>query len=159
MPLLDSLISKAVNTISDTERQEKWVDTGFDKALSGMRGILPRGDLSPEIEILRSEAAEGLNKLEEHKGDLVLLGANGLRSTLTMVGLGQYETAAQHAALLTLKQSGSWGDVTKAITTTAEAGNESLRALEAARAKMIDVLKSIGMSAAKAVLPFLLALI
>lgn len=157
MSLLNSFKTKAIEHVNDKDRQKKWVETGFDAAVSEAGKLIPTGDLDPGLQYVADLAKVGLDRLVENKETLVGLGENGLRTALVFVGIGDYDSAAKHAALLTLRQSGSWDDVTNAIVTTAESGNEKKRKLDKAYEEIKAVLKSIGYAAAKAILPLLIA--
>lgn len=164
MSLLDTLIAKAAETVNDEERQKKWVEKGFDSALAEARKLLPDapsdlGDEGVEAKALRETAEFGLDKLEKHRDTLASLGAHGLRSTITLVGLGKYDDAAKHAALLRLRKSASWGEVSNAILSVAREGNEAKRQLDAEIEELKAALKDIGVTVAKSVLPLLLAVI
>ena len=159
MPLLDKLKEKALDAINDEEKQAKWVDKGFDSAVKAARDLIPTADDEAEIKSLADAAEYGLKKLEKHKSALVGLGQHGLRSTISLLGLGQYDEAARHAALVELRTTASWLEVNKAILSTAAEGNQAKRDLDAKIEEVKDVLKDIGTTAAKAVLPFLLAVI
>ena len=159
MSLLERFKEKAVETVNDPERHKEWTEKGFDSAMKEARKLLPEGDDEAEIKALRETAEFGLDKLEKHKSTLIGLGAHGLRSTLTMVGMGQYDDAARHAALVTLRETASWGEVSSAITSTANDGNKAKRDLDASVEEIKDALKDIGITAVKSVLPFLLAVI
>lgn len=158
MSLLDNLKEKALEAVLDEEKHKEWMESGFDKAVEEGRKILPEGD-DPEVKAVRESGEFALNKLVKHKSSLVGLGQHGLRSTLTMLSLGQYDGAARHAALVTLRSDASWDDVSNAIRTTAEAGNKAKRELDAEIDAMKAVFKDIGLAAAKSLLPILLALI
>lgn len=157
MSLLDRLKDKALEEARDPARQKKWVESGFDAALEKSRKLLPTDWTEGELKALRDTAEFGLQKLELHKAALVKLGEQGLKSTLTLVAIGDYEEASKHAALLYLRESADWDAVTAAILREAEAGNQAKRDLDAAREEILDVLKDIGVTAAKAALPLLLA--
>ena len=147
MSLIDNLKDKAIAAISDEEKQKDWISKGFDSAVKEGHKLLPQGD------------DEGESKLEKHKSALVKLGQHGLRSTLSLLALGDYGGAARHAALVTLRTTASWDEVSDTIVATAEAGNQAKRDLDAAIKEFKDVLKDIGITAAKSLLPILLALI
>lgn len=158
MALLDGLKQKAVESIQDQDLQKKWIEKGFDQVVAAARKNLPEGD-DEEVRAVRETAEYGLAKLERHKGALVGLGQHGLRSTITLLGLGRYDDAAEHAALVRLRTSASWDDVTAVLLETAEAGNQAKRDLDAEIEEVKDALKDIGATAAKALLPLLLAVI
>jgi hypothetical protein len=158
MALLDKLKDKAIATALDPEKHKEWTETGFDKAMSEARKLLPEGDDEAEVKALRETAEFALDKLEKNKASLVGLGLNGLRSTMTLVGLGQYDEAAKHAQLVALRETASWDEVTAKITATAQEGNEAKRQLDAEVEALKDMLKDIGITAAKAILPLLLAI-
>lgn len=157
MSLLDSLKEKAISAISDEEKQKEWVEKGFDAAVKEGRKLLPAGD--GELKPVREAGEYALGKLEKHKGTLVKLGQHGLRSTLSMLALGDYDGAARHAALVTLRETASWGEVSATIRETADAGNQAKRDLDAEIKEIKAALKDIGITAAKSLLPILLALI
>lgn len=160
MSLIDNLMSKATSAISDEEKHKEWLESGFDKLVEEGRGLIPAaGDDEPELKAVRESAEFALSKLEKNKSSLVALGQHGLRSTLSLLALGDYDRAARHAALLTLKESASWDEVSETITRTAEAGNEKKRELDAEVDAIKGALKDIGVAAAKALLPILLAVI
>lgn len=159
MSLLESLKEKAAEAVNDEERQREWVEKGYDKALEEARALLPQADDEGELKALREAAEDGLDKLERNRENLVGLGTHGLRSAITLVGLGQYDAAAEHAALVKLREAASWGQVTDAITAAAESGNEAKRKLDAEIEALKDVFKEIGTAGAKALLPLLLAVI
>ena len=158
MALLDKLKDKALAEISDKEKQAEWVSKGFDSSLAQARALMPKGDDSETKRTLQT-AEFAFVKIEKHKAALVDLGAHGLRSTFTLMGIGQYDEAAKHAALLKLSTSASWDEVNTAILSTAAAGNQAKRDLDAEIEAFKDMLKDIGITAARAVLPFLLAVI
>ncbi len=157
MSLLDSLKEKAVKEISDKESRKEWVEKGFDAAIKEGRALLPAGD-DVEIVAVREAGGYALDKLVKHKGSLVKLGQHGLRSTISMLALGDYDGAAQHAVLLSLCRTGSWGQVSGAIIATAQDGNAAKRELDVAIREIEDVLKDIGITAAKALASIFLAL-
>lgn len=159
MPVLDKLKEKAFEAILDDKRQKEWIETGFDAAIGKARALLPDDWTEAELKALRDTAEYGLARLEKHKPTLVELGEHGLKSTLTLVAIGNYDEAARHAALLALRESGSWDEVTDAIMGAAQAGNQAKRDLDAKREEILAVLKDIGIAAAKAALPLLLAAI
>jgi hypothetical protein len=158
MPLLDKLKEKALEAVLDEDKHKEWLESGFDKAMEEGRKVLPQGD-ETEVKAVREAGEFALAKLEKNKGALVGLGQHGLRSTLTMLSLGQYDGAARHAALVSLRTNASWDSVSETIIDTAEAGNEAKRQLDEEIAAIKAALKDIGITAAKAVLPILLALI
>jgi hypothetical protein len=161
MSLLDKLKDKALDAVNDEEHHKEWSEKGFDAAMKEARKLVPKeaeGE-SEELKAVRTTAGYALDKLEKNKDSLVGLGAHGLRSTITMLGLGQYDEAAKHAALIQLRETASWSEVSAAITSTAEAGNRAKRELEAQVEAMKKTFKDIGVAAAKAVLPMLLAVI
>jgi len=159
MPLIDNLKEKAIAAITDEDKQKEWLDKGFDSAIAEGRKLLPTGDDEGELKAVRESAEYALSKLEKHKVTLVKLGQHGLRSTLSLLALGEYDGAARHAALVTLRETASWDEVSNAIVSTAEAGNEKKRELDAEIKEIKGVLKDIGITAAKSLLPILLALI
>jgi hypothetical protein len=159
MSLIDNLKEKALSAITDEDKQKEWIEKGFDSAIGEGRKLLPVGDDEGELKAVRESAEYALNKLEKHKGTLVKLGQHGLRSTLSMLALGDYDGAARHAALITLRETASWDEVSSTIVTTAEAGNEAKRELDAEIKAITDALKDIGITAAKSLLPIFLALI
>lgn len=159
MSLIDNLKEKAISAITDEDKQKEWLDKGFDSAVAEGRKLLPTGDDEGELKAVRESADYALNKLEKHKGTLVKLGQHGLRSTLSLLALGDYDGAARHAALITLRETASWDEVSKTIVATADAGNEKKRELDAEIKEITDALKDIGITAAKSLLPILLALI
>jgi len=159
MPLLDRIKETALEVVLDEDRQKAWVESGFDSALKGARALLPDDWTEAELKSLRDSAEHGLQKLELHKDTLVQLGEHGLKSTLTLLAIGNYDEASRHAALLVLKQEGSWDDVSDAILGAAQAGNQAKRNLDAKREEILTVLKDIGIGAAKALLPLMLAAI
>jgi hypothetical protein len=158
MSLLDSLKAKAIKEISDEEKQKEWVEKGFDAAIKEGNKLLPEGD-EPELKAVRESGEFALAKLEKHKGSLVKLGAHGLRSTLSMLALGDYDGAAKHAALISLRKTASWDEVSATIVATAEEGNEAKRELDAAVKEATDMLKDIGVATAKTLGALFLALI
>jgi hypothetical protein len=158
MSLLDKLKDKAVEAALDPEKHKKWIDSGFDDAMGKARKLLPEAGDSAELKALNETAEFALDKVEKNKASLVGLGQNGLRSVITMVGLGQYDEAAKHAQLVTLRETASWGEVTAKITATAEDGNKAKRELDEQIAAIKAALKDIGVTAAKAILPLLIAL-
>jgi hypothetical protein len=158
MSLIDNLVEKAVSAVTDEEKQKEWIETGFDKAVEEGRGLLPQGG-DTEIKAVREAGEFALNKLEKHKGALVGLGQHGLRSTLSLLALGDYDKAARHAALLTLKETASWEEVSATIEKTADEGNKKKRELDKEIEEIKTALKDIGITAAKSILPILLALI
>lgn len=159
MSLIDNLKEKALSAITDEDKQKDWLDKGFDSAIKEGRKLLPTGDDEGELKAVRESGEYALNKLEKHKGTLVKLGQHGLRSTLSLLALGDYDGAARHAALITLRETASWDEVSKTIVATADAGNEKRRELDAEIKEITDALKDIGITAAKSLLPILLALI
>lgn len=160
MSLLDKLKDKALEAANDKDHHKEWTEKGYDALIGEARKLVPKDVADDgEMKALADAATNALDKLDEHKDSIVKLGANGLRSTVTLLSLGQYDDAARHAALVQLRETASWSEVNDAITSTAEAGNQAKRELEAEVEAMKDVLKDIGVSAGKAVLPFLLALI
>lgn len=158
MSLLDSLKSKALSSVNDEERQAEWVTKGFDAAVKEGREALPAGD-SPEETAARETAEFAIKKLEVNKAALVGLGAHGLRSTITLLGLGKLDDAARHAATLKLRTTATWSEVSNTIIATSEEGNQVKRELDAEIAATKAMLKEIGITAAKALLPVLLAVI
>jgi hypothetical protein len=167
MSLIDSLQTKALEAINDPARQNEWVTRGYDAAVDKIAGLLPPGqDASTpltseqrELQALRQTLLFDLGKLEKHKPVLVGLGEHGLRSTISLLGLGNVDNAAKHAARVALKASASWGQVGEAILTTAEAGNQQKRDLDKKIEELKVVLKDLGTFAAARLLPFLIALI
>jgi hypothetical protein len=153
-------MDKAVKEISNEENQGAWVEKGFDTAIKEGRKLLPKKGFGKdkELKAVRESGEFALAKLEKHKGALVKLGKHGLRSTLSKLALGDYEGAARHAALVTLRKTASWDEVSKTIVATAEAGNEAKRELDATVKEITDVLKDIGVTAAKALVSIFLAL-
>jgi hypothetical protein len=156
--LLDSLKAKAISSVNDEERQAEWVDKGFDAAMKEGREILPTGD-TPEETAARETAEFALSKLENNKASLVGLGAHGLRSTITLLGLGKLDDAARHAATVKLRTTATWSEVSATIIATSEEGNQVKRELDAEIAATKALLKEIGITAGKALLPVLLAVI
>jgi hypothetical protein len=161
MSLLDSLKDKAIKEISDEEKQKEWIDKGFDAAIADGHKLLPAEEVGEdkELEAVRKSGEFALAKLEKHKGALVKLGQHGLRSTLGALSLGDYDGAAQHAALVALRKTASWDEVSAAIVGTAEAGNEAKRELDAAIKEVTDALKDIGVVAAKTLFSLFVALV
>lgn len=159
MSLLESLKEKAVKALSDEEKHKEWIAKGFDSALKEGRSLLPTDMTNLELKAVRESGEYALTRLEKHKDALIGLGQHGLRSTLAMLALGDYNGAARHAALVYLQDSASWSEVDRTIRETSEAGNQAKRELDAKIAEIKAVLKDIGIAAAKAVLPLLLALI
>jgi len=170
MALLDKLEDKALEEINDPARQKAWVERGYDAVAGKIMDLLPADPelaanglpLTQEQQELRSfrEAVVfDLAKLERHKPTLVSLGEHGLRSTIALVGLGRYDAAAKHAALITLRTTASWSQVNEAILTDAETGNQKKRDLDAKIAELKTVLRDVGTFAATRLLPFLLTLI
>ena len=158
MSLLDSLKGKAISSVNDEEKQAEWVTKGFDAAVKEGREILPTGDTSEE-KAARETAEFALNKLEVNKDSLVGLGAHGLRSTITLLGLGKLDDAARHAAMVKLRTTATWSEVSSTIIATSEEGNQVKRELDAEIKALKAMLKEIGITAAKALLPVLLAVI
>ena len=158
MSLLESLKEKAIKAISDEEKQKEWLESGFDAAVKEGHKLLPSSD-EPELKAVRESGEFALAKLEKHKDGLVLLGQHGLRSTMSMLSLGDYDGAAKHATLVYLRESASWDEVSSKIRETASDGNQAKRDLDAELESLKDMLKDIGIMAAKAALPLLLALI
>lgn len=159
MSLLDKLLDKAKDSVNDEEKQKEWVEKGFDKALDEARDLLPSaGETDNELKSLRETGEFALNKIAKHKDALVGLGQHGLRSTVSLVGLGRYDDAAKHAALVKLRKTASWDEVSAAIIATAEDGNQAKRELDAEIAELKAALKDIGVTAAKAIIPLLIAL-
>jgi hypothetical protein len=158
MSLLDSLKEKAVSAIADEDKQKEWIESGFDSAVKEGHKLLPAGD-EVELKAVRESGEYALAKLEKHKGTLVKLGQHGLRSTLSMLSLGDYNGAARHAALITLRETASWDEVSNAIATAAEEGNQAKRDLDAAIKEIKEALKDIGIVAAKTLASLFLALI
>ena len=158
MSLLESLKEKAVKAISDGEKQKEWIEKGFDSAIKEGRKLLPQGD-SQELKAVREAGDYALRRLENNKDALIGLGQHGLRSTLAMLALGDYDGAARHAALVSLRETASWDEVSRTIRATSDAGNQAKRDLDAKIAAIKEALKDIGIAAAKAALPLLLALI
>ena len=159
MSLLGRIKGRALETVLDEQRQKNWVESGFDLAIKNSRALLPDDWTESELKALRDAAEHGLQKLEQHKGAVVKWGEQGLKSTLTLVAIGDYDEASKHAALVTLRESGSWDDVSSAILGTAAAGNQAKRDLDATREEILAVLKDIGIGGAKAILPLLIAAI
>jgi hypothetical protein len=160
MSLLDSLMDKAAKEISDEENQKAWVEKGFDAAIKEGHKLLPEEEVGEdkELKAVRESGEFALAKLEKHKGSLVKLGKHGLRSTLSKLALGDYDGAARHAALVTLRKTASWDEVSATIVAAAEEGNEAKRELDAAVKEFTDTLKDIGVVAAKALASIFLAL-
>lgn len=155
---LDELKWKAITALRDEEKQREWIEKGFDASMKEARKLVPAGD--GELKAVRGAATYALDRIEKHKASLVRLGQEGLNSTITFLAMGDYESAANHAAaLMTLRTSASWSEVDAAILGQAESGNQKKRELNAARKEVLDALKDIGVAAAKAALPFLLALV
>lgn len=160
MSLIDNLKEKALKAINDEEKQKDWIAGGFDSAIKEGHKLLPElDDEQPELKAVRESGEYALAKLEKHKGTLVRLGQHGLRSTLSLLALGDYDGAARHAALITLRETASWDEVSDTIVTTAKAGNQAKRELDAEIKAIKAMLKDIGITAAKSLLPILLALI
>lgn len=157
MLLIDKLKKKALDAVKDEAKHKEWLEGGFDKAVSEMRGQLPAKGSSEQQDAVRSTASYGLDKVVKHRATLVGLGEHGLRSTFTMIGMGQPREAARHAALIQLRKSGSWDDATNVLVSTTEDGNQAKRDLDAKINKIEDAILDIGVTAAKAVLPFLFA--
>lgn len=158
MPVLDKLQEKAKEAVLDPKRHNAWISSGFDQAVKRMRGLVPSGT-EPELQSARDTADYALAKLEKHKGTIVKWGEDGLASTIAMLASGRYDDASRHAALLVVREQASWDQVSLAIVSTAEAGNQKKRELDKAVAETLEVLKDIGVTAAKALLPLALAAI
>jgi len=158
MSLIDSLKEKAITAITDEEKQKEWAEKGFDAAIEQGRKLLPDGD-GIEVKSVREAGSYALDKLVKHKGTLVELGQHGLRSTISVLALGDYDGAARHAALVALRETAGWDDVTTTISDVAKAGNQAKRDLDEKIEEIKTALKDIGITAAKAVLPILLAII
>jgi len=156
MSLLDSLIKKGLESASDAERQREWVESGFDKAIEEARDLVPSGD--GELKEVREQAVFALDSLEANRETFVVLGAHGLRSVFSLLALGRYDDSAKQAALISIKES-SWDEVTAKLIATAERGNEQKRQLDQAVEDFKKTLKEIGVKAAKALLPLLIAMI
>lgn len=158
MSLIENLMTKAVDSLNDEESQKEWVESGFDKLLEEGRSALPATD-ETELKAVRESGEYALGKLEKHKSSLVRLGQHGLRSTLSLLALGDYDKAAEHAAFLALRETASWDEVSETIRQTADEGNQKKREIDAEVAAIKEVLKDIGVASAKALLPILLAVI
>jgi len=155
--LFENLEQKAVDAISDKEKQKAWIDKGFDAAVKQSRALLPAGD-DAELKAIRESGEYAIGKLEKHKDVLVKLGEHGLRSTISALALGDYSEASRHAALVSLGGA-SWDAATQAIVDTAKTGNQAKRDYDASVNEIMTVLKDIGIAAAKSLLPILLKLI
>lgn len=161
MSLLGSMVEKAAKDVTDSEKQKAWVESGFDAAMDGIRGEIPSAsdDETSESRVLRETAEFGLDKLEKNREVFVGLGKHGLQSTLALVGLGRYDEAAKNAALLALRETASWDQVTAAIDTTAEDGNQKKRELDAQVKSVKGILIDLGASAAKSLFMLLVSAI
>ena len=158
MSLATDLVAKALDTISDQDKQKAWIEKGFDVALKEGAKLLPSGD--GELKAVRESGEYAIAKLEKHKGALVKLGEDGLASTMQFLSLGDYTGATRHAdALISKIKTGGWDDVSSAIVEGSEAGNVAKREHDAAMAEIAAALKDIGVTAAKSILPVLLMLI
>lgn len=160
MSLLDGMVELGLKEVLDREKHDKWVDEGYDKMLKAGRKLLPEAEDGSEVAVFaRDMGSEALNKLEEHKGTLVQLGKNGLRGTIHYVALGMYDDATKLAYRLHLKESAGWDTIHAAIDASSEAGAKAKREMDGALDKLLEVLKDIGITLAKAALPLILAAI
>ncbi len=159
MALLDKLLTRASEEVRDPEHHKEWAEKGFDKAIEESRSFVEGTVLDPTLDDVKATALDGLDRLVEHRDAMVTLGASGLRAAISMLAMGRLDDAAKEAALLQLRSSASWDEVSAAITTAAEAGNQARREFEAAKKEILGVLKDIGITAGKALLPVLLAVI
>lgn len=159
MSLLDKLIEKAGEEVHDPENHREWSEKGFDEAVSEGRKLLDEKLGDPGLILVRNTADAALDKIEKHKDSFVTLGASGLRATIALLAQGRLDDAAHEAALIQLRTSANWDEVSAAITGAAESGDQARRDFETSKSDVLEVLKDVGVTAAKALLPLLLAVI
>ena len=139
MSQLDDWADKAMAEVK--EHGVEWIDKGLEE----WRDMIP-GD-APTLTRDLSEA--GLTIVERHKVELARMGEAGLAAFLGWAAIGNYEKAS----LVYLRTQAGWGQLHGALDQAGQKILDKVAEKEAA----VKLAKEIGSSAAKAVLPLVLA--
>lgn len=149
MTLLNEL-AEAGATCAKTEidkRSGKWFDIVTEKAEKVVDGL--DGPV-------KDAAKAALDSLVGHKSDLLHLGGQGLTAFVAFLALGNEKNAKE---LLYLANEASLDELLAASDAAADKTVQAKKDDAAAQAKIVAILKDVGVSAAKSLLPVMLAVV
>lgn len=147
MPILNDLALTGANFAKATvdAKSDEW----FDKLISSMSGVADSLD-----EDVKTTAKVSIDVLKSHKNDILHLGGKGVTAFIGYIALGSEAKASQ---LLFLKKEATLDELLAAGKASNLTVITAKKDEEAAKAATIQIIKDIGITVAKTLLPLLLA--
>lgn len=145
---MSNILDKFAEAVADASGDPKWIE----KAIEAARKELPEGG-GQEVTAIRNSGIYALSKLEEHKDELAALSERQVIAFLGRASLGNFRKAGE--AYAGTKPGSRWASAHAAIDQAGDDTEQAKRDYDAG----VALAKEIGSTAAKSLLPLLMAVL